>query len=216
MPRERSDLFRVSNVKEKERIFVLAYEGNETEAIYFESLKDSPLFNNELIYLISLKRDKDDHNSAPKHVFSKLKREVKELYTLDIHDELWMIIDRDRWHNLQEICDKCTEEGNFYLALSNPCFEFWLLLHIKDINEFSSEELNSIWENRKVRNKTYLKKLLSDLLDNGYNESNPQPERFLPYLNDAVIRAKALDTPQESFPTKLGSHIYKLIEKITL
>ena len=217
MPRERIELFRGSNSKPKEKIFILAYEGNKTEAKYFEALKETIRFNNELIHLVSLKRPKRDTKSAPIHVFNKLKREAKDEYNFKVTDELWMIIDRDQWINIPEINTLCKNEGNFYLALSNPCFEFWLLLHIKDKSEFNEEELIKIFENRKgSTTKTYLKKLLGDLLEDGYNESNPKPKRFFPYIDIAIVRAKGLDNPGEDFPTQLGSHVYKLVEKITI
>ena len=38
MPREREDLFRESDSLEKEKIIVLAFEGNDTEEIYFDEL----------------------------------------------------------------------------------------------------------------------------------------------------------------------------------
>ena len=157
---------------------------------------------------------KNDTKSAPIHVFNKLKKEIKDLYNLDLDDELWMIIDRDSWSNIQEIFDLCIAEGNFHLALSNPCFEFWLLLHIKEMSHYTPAEQIEIFENCKVSaKKTYLKHHLGVLL-NGYNESNPKPERFLPHLDLAIARAKALDNPAENFPSQLGSHIYKLAEKI--
>lgn len=214
MGRERVEFFRESNSKPKEKIIVLAYEGNHTEALYFESLKESIRFNDELIHLFSLRRIVTDTTSAPIHVFRKLKREVKDIYDLDDVDELWMIIDRDQWANIPQIHALCQQESNFYLALSNPCFEFWLLLHINDLSGFPQAQLEEIYNNVKVtRNKTYLKRMLGQLL-NGYNESNPKPERFLPHIDLAVNRAKALDNPAEDYPTKLGSHLYKLVEKI--
>jgi len=76
MPRERQELFRESNSKEKEKIIVLAFEGNVTEEAYFEALMADLVFNDELIYLHLLKRSKTDTNSAPNHVFKKLKREA--------------------------------------------------------------------------------------------------------------------------------------------
>jgi hypothetical protein len=215
MPRERTDLFRESNVKPKEKIIVLAYEGNNTEAIYFEALKDDIRFNDDLIYLVSLRRPKNDTKSAPSHVFRKLKKEAKEEYNFEAKDELWMVIDRDKWSNIPEIFALCENEGNFYLALSNPCFEFWLLLHLKEIGDFNSAELESIFRNKKVsKKKTYLKQLLNSLLFDGYNESNPKPERFIPEIDKAILRAKALDNNHENYPTGLGSHVYKLAEKL--
>ena len=70
MPREREDLFRLSNTTSREKIIVLAFEGNDTEQIYFEEFKESEIFNNDLIYLHLLKRPKSDTNSAPNHVFN--------------------------------------------------------------------------------------------------------------------------------------------------
>jgi hypothetical protein len=215
MPRERIDFFRESNSKPKDKIIVLAYEGNNTEAIYFETLKEDAKFNDDLIYLFSLRRPKNDTNSAPKHVFNKLKKEAKDKYNFDETDEIWMIIDRDSWSNIPEIFTLCNAEGNFYLALSNPCFELWILLHIKDLNDFNEQELADIHTNLKVSSKkTYLKNLLSKLLEDGYNESNPRPERFIPHIETAIERARILDSSNENFPTGLGSHVYKLVEKI--
>jgi len=215
MPRERIDFFRDSNSKPKEKIIVLAYEGNNTEAIYFETLKEDVRFNDDLIYLVSLRRPKNDTNSAPKHVFNKLKKEVKNEYNFDETDELWMIIDRDSWSNIPEIFSLCNAEGNFFLALSNPCFELWILLHLKDLNDFNQQELIDIHTNAKISSKkTYLKNLLSTILADGYNESKPRPERFMPNIDIAIERAKKLDGLNEDFPKSLGSHVYKLVEKI--
>lgn len=216
MPRERMEIFRESNSKPKERIIVLAYEGNITEALYFEKLKENVRFNDELIHLLSLKRKKGDTYSAPKYVFKKLKEEAKDEFNFKSPDELWMIIDRDEWTDIAEISTLCKNEGNFNLALSNPCFEFWLLLHIKDVGEYNEQELKAIFENKKIPNsrKTYIKRLLGELLEDGYNETRPKPQRFFPHIDIAISRAKRLDNLNEDYPTNLGSHVYKLVEKI--
>lgn len=51
MPREREEFFRESNTSEREKIFILAFEGNITEEKYFSEFKNSNKFNDELIYL---------------------------------------------------------------------------------------------------------------------------------------------------------------------
>jgi hypothetical protein len=217
VPRERLEIFRVSNTKPKEKIFVLAYEGNNTEALYFEAFRETTLFNDDKIYLYSLRRAKGDTNSSPSHVFNKLKREVKEEFNLENADELWMIIDRDQWINISAINILCKEEGNFYLALSNPCFEFWLLLHLKDISFYNPATQKKIFANNKIgrgKKRSYIKNLLNSIISGGYNESNPMPERFFPYIKDAINRAKSMDDLSEDYPSKLGSHVYKLAEKI--
>ena len=215
MPREREEFFRESNAIEKDRIIVLAFEGNDTERIYFEEFRSSVKFNDDLIYLHLLKRSKNDTNSAPNHVFKKLKREAKDEFNFGNDDELWMIIDTDRWRNILEIIQACKTLKNMFVAVSNPCFEFWLLLHIKNIEEYSQDELALILENKKVTNKkNYVDIKISEILGS-YNKTNPKPEQFLPTINLAINQAKKLDDLEEDYPSKLGSHIYKLIEKIS-
>lgn len=214
MPRERDELFRESNSIEKEKIIVLAFEGNETEEIYFEEFKNSERFNDSLIYLHLLKRPKTDTNSAPNHVFKKLKREAKYEYNFKNTDELWMIIDTDRWRNIPEIIKECKNLENMYVAVSNPCFELWLLLHIKNLSEYSEEELNLILQNAKVTSKkNYIDTKITEILGS-YNKSNPKPELYLLHLDLAIEQAINLDDEQEDFPSKLGSHVYKLIQKL--
>jgi hypothetical protein len=215
MPRDRVELFRESNTTDKEKIIVLAFEGNNTEHIYFEELKSFHRFNDELIYLHLLGRNTNDTKSAPKHVFEKLKKEAKDEYNFNKDDELWMIIDKDRWENIPEIIKMCKKQGNMFLAGSNPCFEIWLLLHLQDVNDLSQKETMDLLENKRISNKKrFIDQYLGDLLDEGYNKNNPKPERFLDLIDHALLRAKNLDNPKEDFPSKLGSHVYKIIEKI--
>jgi hypothetical protein len=193
MPREREDLFRESNSLEKEKIIVLAFEGNDTEEIYFEEFKNSEMFNDALIFLHLLKRPKKDTNSAPNHVFRKLKKEAKDEYNFKDTDELWMIIDTDRWKNIPDIISECKKQSNMFVAVSNPCFEFWLLLHIKDISEYNEEELDLILKNGKVSSKkNYVDTKIVEILG-AYNKSNPKPELFLPTVDFAVEQAMRLD-----------------------
>jgi len=213
MPREREEFFRKSNTTEREKIFVLAFEGNVTEEQYFSEFKNSNKFNDELIYLHLLKRPTTDTNSVPIHVFTRLKKEVKDEFNFNEGDELWMIIDRDRWHNIPEIIEACKAVDNMFIAVSNPCFEFWLLLHIKDIKEYEPCELDMILKNGKVGNRNYVETKIVEVIGS-YNKKKLKTEEFIPCVDTAVLRAKTLDVNKEEYPTNLGSHIYKLIEKI--
>jgi hypothetical protein len=214
MPREREELFRESNSVHKERIIVLAFEGNNTEEIYFDELKASEIFDDSLIFLHLLKRPKNDTNSAPNHVFKKLKKEAKDEYNFEQGDELWMIIDTDNWKNIPEIILECKNQNNMFVAVSNPSFEFWLLLHIKDIAEYSQDELKSILQNRKISNKkNYIDSKIIEVIGS-YNKSNPKPELYIPTISNAIRQAKQLDINKDDFPKSLGSHVYKIAEKL--
>jgi hypothetical protein len=214
MPRERVELFRESDSIEKERIIVLAFEGNDTERIYFEDFKASDKFNDSLIFLKLLTRSKNDTNSAPNHVFEKLKKEAKDEFNFNENDELWMIIDTDRWKTIPKIIQACKEEGNMFVAVSNPCFEFWLLLHVKNIEDYSAEELELILKNKKVsQDKRYVDSQLTAILGS-YNKSKPRTELYFPTLDFAISQARKLNNSNEEYPKGLGSQVYKVMEKI--
>ncbi len=132
-----------------------------------------------------------------------------------------MIIDRDDWeeihnHSFDKLVDDCKKERNFFLAMSNPCFEIWLLIHLKDINEFDEIEKQRLMENEKIsHSKNYIDKVLGEIQGRGYNKK-PNPRIFLPLTKKAIIRAKELDNKNDDYPKQLGTHIYKLIEKLLI
>ncbi|MGK0325495.1 MAG: hypothetical protein ACJA1D_000836 [Polaribacter sp.] len=67
----------------------------------------------------------------------------------------------------------CNKEGDFFLAMSNPCFEIWLIMHLKDITEYSEEKQNKLLENASVsRKKNHIDLVLGDLQGIGYNKNH--------------------------------------------
>jgi hypothetical protein len=218
MPRERIPLIREGGFIEAEKLFILSYEGTVTEKKYFEDFRKSEYFNNNgLIEIISLKRPKDK-GSDPINV-KKLLQKAKKEYRFKNTDEFWLIIDRDDWesihnHNFDQLALDCNTESNFFLAMSNPCFEIWLTLHLKDINEFTKEEKELLFNNKKVsKSKNHIDKVLGNLQGRGYNK-RPNTSLFFPLTQTAIERAKKLDNKAEEYPSGLGSHLYKLVEKL--
>lgn len=218
MPREPIPLVREGGFLQAEKMFILSYEGSVSEKKYFEDFRKSEFFNNSgLIEVISLKRP-EDRGSDPINV-KKLLQEAKKEYNFKKTDEFWLVIDRDDWEEIHHIdfdklVNDCKMERNFFLAMSNPCFEIWLVLHLKDINEFADEEKMTLLANKKISNsKHYIDKVLSDIQGRGYNK-RPNPQTFLPLTNTAIARAKELDSKREEYPKHVGTHIYKLIEKL--
>jgi hypothetical protein len=218
MPREPIPLIRQGGFIDAEKLYILSYEGTVSEKKYFEDFRSSEMFNNSgLIELISLKRPKDK-GSDPFSV-KKLLSDVKREFGFKNTDEFWLIIDRDNWESIHklsfdDLVSECKKEKNFYLAMSNPCFEIWLVLHFKHISDFTSEEQQLIFENAKINNtKNYIDDVIGHLQGRGYNK-RPNPNIYLPLTTTAIERAKMLDNLEEDYPTKTGTHLYKLIEKI--
>ncbi len=220
MPREPIPLIRKGGFMDAEKLYILSYEGTVTEKKYFADFRKSDLFNNSgLIETIALKRP-IERGSDPINV-KRLLQEAKREYNFKKSDEFWLIIDRDHWetihnHSFDNLVNDCKAENNFYLAMSNPCFEIWLLLHLKDSTEWTEEQKIAILENRKNSNtKNHIDIVLGDLQGKGYNK-RPDPAIYNPLTLTAIDRAKKLDNLNENYPTQIGTHVYKLIEKLLL
>lgn len=81
----------------------------------------------------------ENGQSAPKYVVERLDAFRAE-FDLKEDDQLWYCGDVDHWAsgkhlpNLQRVMQHCAQNG-YRVALSNPCFELWLLLHFTDLPE---------------------------------------------------------------------------------
>jgi hypothetical protein len=218
MPREPIQLIREGGFKDAEKLYILSFEGEKTEVKYFNNFRQSEFFNDSgIIEIVPLKRAVNT-GTDPLSV-KRLLKKAKADYPFKKSDEFWLIVDRDDWETIHKIdfnqlVIDCNKEDNFFLAMSNPCFEIWLIMHLKDITEYNEEEQNKLLENASVsRKKNHIDTIIGDLQGIGYNK-NPNPETYLPLTKTAIKRAKDIDFVNEPYPKNLGSHIYKLIEKL--
>ena len=87
-------------------------------------------------------------------------------------------------------------------------------IHLMDINEFNEVKKRMLTTNERNSNsKNYIDIVLSEIQGRGYNK-RPNPRIFLPLAKTAISRAKELDIENQDYPKQLGTHIYKLIEKL--
>lgn len=220
MPRESTPLIRPSGFLEAEKFFVLAYEGDVTEKKYFEDLRQASIFNDSgTIETIPLKKEHNGGNSPldVKRLLSKAKLE----YNFKSTDEFWLIIDRDDWEKIHHIdfntlYDDCEKEKNFFIALSNPCFEFWLILHLKALEDITEEDRNKIFKNERVSAKhNYIDIFLAECIGDsrGYNK-RPKAAVFMPRVKVAIENARKIRNLDERIPGGLSTDVYKLVEKL--
>lgn len=219
MPREFNNFVRPVAFESARKFYILGYEGTVTERKYFKALRESDLFNDSGdIEIVPVLRKSKDGSSSPKKV-KELLKDAKDNYNFRSTDEFWLIIDRDDWEtmhhiNLQKLCNECKAEHNFFVALSNPCFEFWLILHFCDIDDFDEDEKKKIYKNAKTsKTHNYVNDVITRLAHRGYKKIPPK-DLLLPHVKDAIARAKALHVVGEDYPHYLGSDVYKLVEKL--
>lgn len=226
MLREYVPLVREGGFRDAEKFYILSYEGTLSEKKYFEDLRVSEFFNNSgKIEVIAL-RSKANEGTAPTYVKARL-NEAKRNYRFKDTDEFWLIIDKDHWEdnqhiNLNALYESCAKEKNFFVALSNPCFEMWLILHLTKLTEISEEDKKKLRENAKVSDKkNYIDVFLAQLIDKerndekqrGYNK-RPNPGIFLPKINKAIENAREIPEKDGLYLETIGTHVYKLVEKL--
>ena len=206
--------FKRPESKRSAKLIVIATEGRKTERIYFEALAES--FDSTKVHVEVI--EKLDDNSSPDVVLEQLNSFADE-FNLDENDELWMVIDRDyqSWEieMIKSVAQICHQKRGYYLAVSNPAFELWLLLHLIDCSELTQQEKEDLFRNAKVtRNKTYSKKMLSDLLG-GFSEAKYDADNFVPKVEEAIKNAITLDVnPRTRWPNYLATRVYKLVQNI--
>lgn len=201
---------RKSNLRDA-KLIVIATEGMQTEKRYFEELISPNYYRNPRVHVEVLQRTTPSA-SSPDHVLQLLD-EFKREYQLRPEDELWMVVDYDRWGDakLSSIATQCSQK-KYNLAVSTPCFELWLLLHLRPLDAYSEDELDEIRRNIKVNNRTKLEREILGILG-GYNKSNFDPDLFLPHVEYAIERAANLDShPDHRWPNDVGSRVYRLAQ----
>lgn len=209
--RKRKDFERPEEIKSA-RLVVIAAEGRNTENIYFESAKI--LLCASDVHVEVLYRNSND--SSPENVYEQIRGFMSE-YNIEDDDQLWIVIDKDKWKDkmLSSVAQHCAQNSNLHFCVSNPCFELWLLIHIEDITSYNKEQTRVLSMNKKVNSQdTWLKKRMKDLTGH-YHESNYDAMALLPHINTAIERAEILDTsPMDRWPQTIGTRVYRLVKSI--
>ena len=135
-------------------------------------------------------------------------------YFPEAGDQFCLIVDRDRksFSEIQyEELLKYEKNGNINLIVSNPCFEFWLLLHFKKCSDIAPE---LIFENKKVGNRTFVENLLKNCLGGSYSKSRLKFEQFKNHINEAIANSRTYATEPGELKNKIGTNVGLLIERM--
>lgn len=177
------------------KLFVIAVEGAKTEPQYFALFND----NHSVIRVNCIKGKSD---SSPPQILKRMLDYLKQA-ELKPSDEAWLVVDKDQWTDvqLQQLHTWSLKGENYGFALSNPKFEFWLLLHFEDGK--------GVANSRECTER--LQKYLPD-----YDKSINVRKISQDMIDAAIQRAKQRDTPHcEDWPRTVGmTTVYRLVENI--
>lgn len=130
-------------------------------------------------------------------------------------DEICLIVDRDKESFLatsennqyEYVLETCREKG-FGFYVSNPCFEFWLLLHFDEVFDLDKDKL---LENPHVTAKRrYTEHELRKLLP-GYSKGKYNADILIKNLSFALCNAEKFCQNEGLLISEVGTNIGKLI-----
>ena len=158
-------------------------------------------------------------NSLLENVADNIAEVIKSLsitYDSEI-DKICLIVDRDRdsfvvnekKNQYQYVLDAC-KKNKFSFHLTNPCFEFWLLLHFDDVTELDEKML---LENPLVTKK---KKYTEDELTKRirFKKNHYDADALVANLFTAIQNEKKYCEDIEMLESTVGSNLGNLFDEI--
>lgn len=132
------------------------------------------------------------------------------------YDKICLIADRDKQSFKEDqydyVVQTCSEKG-YYFYVSNPCFEFWLLLHYNQVLDMDREKLLLNPKESPKAKKRFLEKQLS-LFMKGYNKNNLQFSKIVDKISTAIENEKQFCENTDELKTELGCNIGLLIKEM--
>lgn len=174
-------------------LYVIAAEGSKTEIQYFG------IFNSNKS-VIHVKCIQGKHRSAPEQVLRRMRAYITREGLLP-SDKAWVVVDKDQWDDsqLNMLLQWSEQQPNYGLAVSNPQFEYWLLLHFEDGDAIASSKQCI------DRLRRFLPEYDKDI----------DIAKIMPGITNAVERAKRRDTPPgRDWPRNTGTFVYRLVEQL--
>lgn len=186
------------------KLFAIACEGGKREPGYFGLLKYvSRRVSVDIIEEVVSDQEMEtahQHKSAPKWVLDRAMRYI-EKEGLSKEDELWFVLDKDRWSDdqLREIFLYCEQQPNWNIVISNPCFEVWLYFHKKADIDASG-----------VMTCANFKHEISGFFSGGYH-----PLKFIGHIVKASEHARNADSDDQHFlPEENRTKLYQLADSV--
>ncbi|CZT55372.1 RloB family protein [Solibaculum mannosilyticum] len=211
----------VEQVEPYQKFFFIC-EGVNTETWYFKRLVDLQKqlgFHSRIDIRLLEKTDRDRDISYPKRLISFADDQKKdpEIEFDKEHDRMIIVFDADIFEskvkNYTEILETAKENGDI-LAITNPSFELFLLLHYDGSYESSIlPHIDEILRNEKEGNQTYIYKLL--LEKSGMNsKKNSRIGELAQYIDIAIKQEKNLNQDITRCSGQVTCNIGKVIDDI--
>jgi len=207
--------------KEPYRKYFFICEGANTETWYFRKLIDNrkALHIHPLIDIRLIEKTEEDRDiTFPRKLiaFAETQKENPEISFDKERDKMIIVFDADIFETKVQDYDEVValgEAGNI-LAVTNPAFELFLLLHFEGSYESDIvPNQEEIIKNEKDGNQTFIYKLL--LAKTGVNsKKNPAIGELAEKVDIAIMQEKKINQDIHDCKGKITCNIGKIIESI--
>lgn len=194
------DLKRRKPFRTPNRVELIVCEGESTEPAYFNAMRKKLRLSAIHIDVVGLK-DRSEPIDVVQHAISKKKGAYKGVP----YNKIWCVIDVEipiPHQSLEEAIEKA-KDNNLEIILSNPFFEYWLLLHF--------EKVTTVFEK-------------GEELYSALNEVHPTYKKtrigfdvLYPHTNTAIKHSKEVLKEQHNDAEDLrncnpSTHVHKIVE----
>lgn len=191
---------RKENLRKELKLFLIICEGEKTERFYFKEFRER---NNGIRIEVPNCSYTDPVNLV------RFANKIKSAYDIDLKrgDSIWCVFDADLNNN--DMIKKAGSEAGrdkIEIALSNPCFEVWYLLHF----EFSTAFMSTGQVVQKLKN-SYIPL---------YQKNKSVFDQLKPYLSRAIENARKLNSYHENNQTPFlssgsnpSTQVFKLVQQ---
>ena len=179
-----TNLLRRANIRRERRSVLVVTNGVRTEVEYFDSLRKEPWITADKVTV-------KFQSGEPIAVVLR----AAKIRDDNAYDEAWAVCDVDEFAT--EAAVAAAAERGVELALSLPCFEIWLILHVSE----GCPGFN---------NATQAGRHLKTLLPN-WDKAGLRFSDFRTGVFEAVIRARRLGEPPDANPS---TAVWRLIESL--
>jgi len=179
-----TDLGRQPDTQVQRLTMLILTNGEKTEVDYFDALKMEPWVT---VTRIRVEFRSGDPISTVEHAV--------RIQSESGYDKVWAVCDVDEYDVLPAL--QCARELGVGFALSEPCFEIWLILHKKACR-------------RGFNNATQVDEYLRRLVP-GWDKTSLDFSDFRDGVMDAVTRAKDMGEPPHAHPS---TTVWRLVESL--
>ena len=208
----REFIFRVTEIDEKDKSRFESYSKQIVDGCTNKTLLNIANKNNKLI------QKYPDLMSEKENIQNQLFA-LATITTYDsTYDKICIIIDRDVNSFSEEQYQnaiKLSEENNFILGVSNPCFEFFLLMHICDMSDFSKDD---ILENKKEQDKTLMErtldKLMKEKIGTSFKKQSYDVKYFIENIDKGIENSKLYQFENDKLINEVGTSVFTIFDEI--